>query len=267
MGNGKTKKTYYYSDPLNDDFSGTQIKQVPIDENYQFIRKGFFYRLGAFILTFFIALPILFIFLKVKHGMKVKNRKVLKKVKGKAYFLYGNHTQSADSYIPQVAINPCRKTYVLSNPDATSIKGLKTIVQMLGAIPLPDATSNFKASKNFLKALDYYVKNNKVIAIFPEAHIWPYYTGIRPFLSNSFGYPVNYNVPVIAMVVTYKKRKFRKTPRLIITLSEVFHSDQSLPKKEAREKLRNEVYDFMVKEAENPTNYAYYEYIYKPKDI
>ncbi len=266
MGNEKPKKIYYYSDPLNDDFSGTQIKQIPIDENYKFVRNSFFYRVGAFILTFMIGLPILYLILVFKHGIKVKNRKVLKKVKGKAYFLYGNHTQYADSYIPQAAINPCRKTYVLSNPDATSIKGLKTVVQMLGAIPLPDPTVNFKASKNFLRALDYYIKQNKVIAIFPEAHIWPYYTGIRPFLSNSFIYPVNYNAPVIAMVATYQKRKFRKTPRLIITLSDVFESDQSLPKKEAREKLRQQVYNFMKKHADNPANYAYYEYIYKPKE-
>jgi len=79
-------------------------------------------------------------------------------------------------------------------------------------------------------------------------------------------YPVNYNAPVIAMVATYQKRKFRKTPRLIITLSDVFESDQSLPKKEAREKLRQQVYDFMKKHADNPANYAYYEYIYKPKE-
>lgn len=260
----KTKsKTYYYQDLLHDDFSGTQIKQVPIDENYKFLRRGFFFRIGAFILTFLIALPILWLILKCKHGVKVKNRKVLKKVKGKAYFLYGNHTQSADSYIPQVAINPGRKTFVLSNPDATSIKGLKTIVEMLGAIPLPDPLKNFKASKNFLKALDYYVKHKKVIAIYPEAHIWPYYTGIRPFLSNSFVYPVNYNAPVIAMVTTYKERRLRKTPRMIITLSEVFYPDSNISKSEAREKLRESVYSFMVNHASKSDNFAYNTYLKK----
>ncbi|MDY0214304.1 MAG: hypothetical protein RBS24_02060 [Bacilli bacterium] len=266
MASQKHVKTIYYRDLLHDDFSGTTISQVPIDENYKFVRKNIFFRIGAFILTFIIALPILFCILKIKHGVKVKNKKVLRKLKGKAYFLYGNHTQSADSYIPQVAINPFRKTYILSNPDATSIKGLKTIVEMLGAIPLPDANQNFKASKNFLKALDYYVNKNKVIAIYPEAHIWPYYTGIRPFLSNSFVYPVNYNVPALAVVATYQSRRFKKTPRLILTLSAPFYPDLTLSKKDARDKLRNEVYEFMKKEAASPLNHEYYLYIAKPND-
>ncbi len=266
MASQEHVKTIYYSDLLHDDFSGTKISQVPIDENYAFIRKGFFFRVGAFILTFIIALPILYLILKCKHGVRVKNRKVLKKLRGKPFFLYGNHTQAADSYIPQVLINPGRKTYILSNPDATSIKGLKTVVEMLGAIPLPDATKNFKATKNFLKALDYYISRNKAIAIYPEAHIWPYFTGIRPFTSNSFIYPVNYNVPVVAIVATYRKRRFRKTPRLIISVSDIYYPNPNLSKKEARQALRNDVYNFMVEKSNDPLNFEHYKYVYQPKD-
>ena len=261
MAKKVAKKVFYYKDLLHDDFAGTKIEQVPIDENYPYVRRGLFYRIGAFFLTYFFAIPILMLVLKIGYGFRVKNRKVLRKVRGKPLFLYGNHTQAADSFVPQAGVTLWRKVYILSNPDATSIKGIKTIVAMLGGLPLPDTKSNFRASANFMKALDYYVSRRKVIAIYPEAHIWPYYTGIRPFLANSFVYPVNYDAPSIAMVTTYRKRRFRKKPSMTVTLSEPFYPDRTLGKKEAREKLRDQVYQFMMRHSENSHNYAYYDYI------
>lgn len=261
MAKKEPKKVIYYRDPLHDDFAGTKITQVPIDHTYPFVRHGFFYHLGVFFLTYLIAIPILFLVLKVRYGLRVKNRKVLRKVRGKAVFLYGNHTQAADSFIPQAGIALWRKVYILSNPDATSIKGIKTIVAMLGAIPLPNTRTNYRASVNFMKALDYYVGKRKMIAVYPEAHIWPYYTGIRPFLANSFIYPVNYGAPTIGMVTTYRRRRFFEKPGLTVTLSEPFYPDRSLSKKTARDELRGKVYDFMVAHAAKKDNVAYYEYV------
>ncbi len=260
MANDK-RKTIYYQDALNDDFAGTNITQKPIDEHYVYIRAGIFFRFFAFIMTYVVAIPILFCLLKFRYRFKVKNRRALRKVKGQAFFLYGNHTHYTDSFIPQAGINRHRKTVMLANPDITSLKGLRTIVEMLGAVPLPDSTTNYAASKNFVKALDYHIAKKRCIAIYPEAHIWPYYTGIRPFLSSSFTYPINYNAPAIAIVTTYRKRKKNKSPFITVTVSEPFYPDQTLDKRAAKEKLRNEIYDFMVKVTSAPDNYAHYTYI------
>lgn len=257
----KEHKTIYYRDELNDDFAGTNVNGKHVNEDYVYVRKGLLFRVGSFLLTYLIAVPFLFLQLKLVYGFKVKNRKVLRKVRSKAVFLYGNHTLYADAYIPQAGVIRSRKTLILTGPDATSIKGIKTLVAMLGAIPLPDTSANYKAAKKFLKALDELVAQKRVITIYPEAHIWPYYTGIRPFTSKSFAYPVNYNVPTIAMVTTYKKRKLRKKPQLIVTLSEVMMPRQDVDKGVARQLLRDEVYNFMVIKAAEPTNYAYYRYV------
>ena len=66
-----------------------------------------------------------------------------------------------------------------------------------------------------------------MLAIFPEAHIWPFYTGIRPFSATSFRYPEKLNAPVVAMVTTYRKAArsvslFRR-PGMTVTLSEPFY--------------------------------------------
>jgi hypothetical protein len=50
------------------------------------------------------------------------------------------------------------------------------------------------------------------IMIFPEAHIWPYSTHIRPFGDESFVYPAELGAPVLAIATTYRPRKiFKKT--------------------------------------------------------
>ncbi len=46
------------------------------------------------------------------------------------------------------------------------------------------------------------------MTIFPEAHVWPYYTGIRPFGEAAFHYPVATGKPVYTMTVTYQRRRW-----------------------------------------------------------
>ena len=52
------------------------------------------------------------------------------------------------------------------------------------------------------------IEQKKCVVIYPEAHVWEYYTKIRPFPSTSFKFPVNCDVPAFCMTTTYYKRKF-----------------------------------------------------------
>ena len=66
-----------------------------------------------------------------------------------------------------------------------SLKGTGTLVEMLAAIPIP---SNVAGMKNFLTTIQKKIDKKSSITIYPEAHIWPYYTKIRPFKDVSFKY-------------------------------------------------------------------------------
>ena len=94
-------------------------------------------------------------------------------------------------------------------------------------------------------------------------HIWPYYTGIRPFGSNSFMYPVRMDVPAVAFTVTYRRRRIFKNrrPLITVTVSEPFYPDKNLSPKKARDKLRDEVYGFMKATASASDCPEYYRYI------
>ena len=156
--------------------------------------------------------------------------------------MYGNHTQDiADALIPTM-VNGYKDTYVIVHANNVSMPYLGRVTPSMGAIPLPD---DIKASKNFIKCIDYRVKQKKVIMIYPEAHIWPYCTFIRPFKDLSFRYPVEYDKPAFCFVNVYKKRKNGKV-KLETHVSGPFFPDKSLSNKEARIKLRNEIYESMV---------------------
>jgi 1-acyl-sn-glycerol-3-phosphate acyltransferase len=120
---------------------------------------------------------------------------------------------------------------------------LGRITPSLGALPLPD---DAKATKNFLQAVETRILQKHAITIYPEAHIWPYYTGIRPFKDTSFRYPIQQKVPVFCFTNTYQKRKWRKTPRLVTYLDGPFYPDSALRGPAQREELRNRVYDTMT---------------------
>lgn len=239
----KEKKVIYYKDELNDEFSSAKIQARAIDETYRYVHDNPFYRFFSAAL-YCIVKPLAYLFLKIKFGWRVKNRKALKSVdKKSAYFIYGNHTNAAaDPFVPAL-LTGRKRAYVIVHPANVSIPVAGRMIAALGALPLP---GDRQATKNFLGAVDTRVKQGAALAVYPEAHIWPYYTKIRPFKDTSFRYPVQYGAPVFAFTNTYQKRRIFKTPRLVTYVDGPFYPDASLPVKEAKALLREAAYGAMT---------------------
>ena len=127
--------------------------------------------------------------------------------------------------------------------------------KMMGGFPIP---SDIKATKNFLYAMEKFIEKKCVISIYPEAHVWPYYSKIRNFVSTSFKYPVKLNKPVFSFTTTYKKRDGRK-PKIIVYIDGPFYPNKELNIKRAQEELRDRVYNQMCIRAQN-TDVEYYKY-------
>lgn len=260
------KKIIYYRDVLNDDFAGTNIKTQILDPDFKYVHRNFFWRLASFLIYYLIALPVLFVTCKLALGVKIVNRKAIRKVQKKGYFIYGNHTQIMDAFISQVLITRPKKTFVVANPDAVSIPGIRSLVMMLGCLPLP---SSIAGTRKFLEAVKYHIDRKHAITIFPEAHIWPYATMIRPFSASSFRYPAQLGAPVVPIVTTYHKRKLWKwclKPRMVITLGEPIYPNAKLGLKENMDELRNQAFRFMVSHATLEENVEYYRYVHIKTD-
>ena len=254
----KEKKVIYYSDESNDDFAELGIKRKPLGEDFEYIHKNIIWNTCSFVVYRMIAQPLVYVFVKVAHRQRFKNKKVLKEAKKSGAYIYANHTNMLlDAFVPNI-VKMRRRGYILVGPDTTSIPGLKNIVEMMGAIPLGQ---NLNENKEMIECMNHRIKKNKgYVTIYPEAHIWPYYTGIRDFKSNSFGYPCYSNTPVFTMTNCYQKKLFGKRPKVATYIDGPFYPDESLPMKERKEKLRNQCHDAMEKRAKENSTYSYIVY-------
>ena len=253
------EKIIYYKDELNDEFAGDNLKPKVIDENYIYLPKGIWKKFTRFFWYRIVATPLAFLYMKFGWHHKIIGKKNFKKYRKQAVFVYGNHTHNmADAFIPSMVSTP-QDAFVIVNPNNLSIPVIGHIVPSLGGIPLP---INQKAMRNFNKCITRRVEQKRFIMIYPEAHIWPFYTKIRPYVSLSFSYPIHYKAPAFALTNTYVKRKFGKKPRIITYIDGPFYPDKGLSLKEARENLRDKVYNQHVLRSKN-SNYEYIKYIKK----
>ena len=257
----KKDEVIYFSDELNDDFGSANLKRKKIDKNYKYESKNPFYNFFGFLTYNLIAKPITWFCFTFVRGVKYKNKKVLKQAKKSGYFIYANHTDGlSDCLSPAMICNPV-KPRVIVNSANLSMPVLGFWLKNWGALPLPDDVA---ATKNFYSAIEHTLNKNAPIVIYPEAHLWQYYTGIRPFTSLSFRYPVKYNKPVFTFTTTYHKRKFSKKPRLTIYVDGPFYPDVNLPVKEQQQALRDVCFNQMQERAKLNT-YEYVKYIKKEK--
>ena len=245
----KLPETIFFEDELNDEFSTAKIQAKKIDKNYRYLHKTIFGEILHFLCYRVIATPIAKIYLKAKFHHKIVGKEKMKEVKDTGYFLYGNHTQQmADALIPSFVAFP-KGIYVIVHPNNVSMKVFGKVTPYLGALPLPD---DLGAMKNFLKAIEKRLDQKKAICIYPEAHIWPYYTKIRPFTEKSFHYPVKYQKPVFCFTNTYQKRKNGKV-QIITYIDGPFYPDPNLNQREDMKRLRDLCYEAMVRESQKNT--------------
>ena len=250
-------KIIYYDDELNDEFSEAKIEPRKIDENYKYEHTNIIWNITAWLIQNVLSVPIKVFYAKMKFGIKYIGKEKVKPYKKQGYFIYGNHTQSfADTFITTNAIFP-KRNYFIVNPENVSMKILGNSIQMLGAIPIPTEKNGMK---NFLFSINKKIEKGYSITIFPEAHIWPYYTKIRPFKSTSFRYPVEMNVPTFCITNTYHKKGKNKV-KIVTYIDGPFFPDENLTSiKEKKENLRNKVYEKMA-ERSQLSDYEYIKYI------
>ncbi len=240
------RKIIYYRDELNDEFSTAVITPRNIDRSYIYCYDSLFKRFTRFFWYRIVATPVAFAYTKLKFRHKIIGKEKLKGFKKRGYFIYGNHTQDiGDAFMPPF-INFPKRISVIVHANNVSMPILGKINPSLGALPLPD---DMEAYKNFAKAIERRYGEGDAMVIYPEAHIWPYYTGIRNFPDASFQYPVKLDSPVFCFTNTYKKRKRGSKPSIVTYIDGPFYPDKNLPLRHRRRELRDRVYSAMCERA------------------
>lgn len=242
----KKRKVIYYKDELNDEFSTAKITPKKIDRDYVYCHDSRFKKFTHFFWYRNVFTPIAFFYTKLKFHHKIIGKEKLSEYKDTGYFIYGNHTQDiGDAFIPNM-LNIPKDNYVIVHPNNVSMPFLGRITPSLGALPLPD---DLKAYRNFLAAIERRISEKNAVVVYPEAHIWPYYTGIRPFPDTSFHYPIKLNVPAFCFTNTYQKRKNSKKPQIVTYVDGPFFPDEKLPLREQKKELRDRIHKRMCERA------------------
>ena len=263
----KEERVFYYvseeDDPIKTNEQEKKI-EVGLPEGYEFIPKNPFVKMYS---------AALFRIFKLfgqyyERGYwkaKFYGREKLKAARGKGYVIYANHTNPFhDVFGPALAAD--RRIFTIISPVNLKIPGIGKVLPYIGGLPLGKTTDEKKA---FNDAVDKRLAQKKVLVIYPEAHVWPYYTGVRKFPAGdrSFKYAVRNNLPIFTMTTTYHKRKNKKKgdlPRMDVYVDGPFWPDPKLSEDENRAKLAEEAYNSLVKNSKNST-YDYFEYKKKAK--
>lgn len=248
-------KVYYYKS-FSDDVVTNSGQDYKLPDDYVWIRKGFFSRLASGLL-YLVAAVVGFIGCYGVLHMKLRNRHVLKECGKSGCYVYGNHTQPvADVAIPGFL---CRfkRVYTVVSPSNLGLPVLGKVLPTLGALPIPQ---HLNQMKEFYNAMETRIEEGGCVVIYPEAHVWPYYTKIRPYPATSFRYPAKDGAPVFAMTTTYQKRRLGKKPNMVVYLDGPFYPDMKLSLKERQKKLQEQVSASMEKFSQNSNcEYIHYE--------
>ena len=251
------ERVVWYRDELADDFAGTHIRTKPLRPEYRYVHTGPLWRAASFFLYRLVALPLIWLFVKLAYGQRFRNRRVLRAVRGSGAYVYANHTNAClDAFAPNL-LDWRRRCYIVVGPDAMSIPGLNDLIEMLGGIPLG---SSLRQKDEMRRCVETRVREKALVAIYPEAHIWPWYTGIRPYSAASFAYPARDGAPVYAMTNCYEKRPLCRRPRVVTWLDGPFFPDLALPLAERRDALRSACLAAMRSRAQKYSTCEYVKY-------
>ena len=105
------------------------------------------------------------------------------------------------------------------------------------------------------------MNQGKAVIVYPEAHVWPFYTKIRPFDHQCFLYLIKNNKPMFVLTNCYQKRRFFKRPQIVTYADGPFYPNPSLSRNDAAKELRDIAYETMCKRVKDHTTCEYIKYI------
>lgn len=216
-----------------------------VDENFPYIKKGFWMKFRILIHNIFIIHPLSFYLSKIKYRTRVFGKKNLKGIKNAV--ITCNHIDMFDCLIVKRALG-CRKLKIVAASFNNQKGHFGEWMRSGGMLPLSD---NIGGMKKFNEAVKYYLEKGEFVLIYPETAMWHHYTKPRPHKVGAYHYAIKYQKPIIPFFIT-----FRKNDRMDLHIMEPIYPNASLKKQEASLELMEKT---MLKYKEK------YEEVYQKK--
>ena len=204
------------------------------DRNYPYVnRPGRWKQFWSRFLVRFIAFPLA----TVRLGLRIRGRKILKQNKEllkQGVISCANHVHMWDYIAVMKAIRPFRSNLLAW---AKNMRGENAgLIRMVGGIPIPEGDPH--ATGAFVQSVKELLADGGWLHVYAEGSMWEFYAPIRPFKNGIAYFAVGNDKPILPLAFSYRKpnwirRKiFRQTACLTLSIGEPLFPDKTLPKRE-----------------------------------
>lgn len=180
--------------------------------------RGRLFRAFSTAFYYVIAVPLLFVWIRVILGVRIKGRRRLPV--GGALTVC-NHVHTLDSAIVGLALFP-RRVVVTSLPENLSHRWYGGLVKILGGVPVPES---FDELGSFFDEMELLLARGRLVHFFPEGELNPYDTELREFKRGAFHLAAKARVPVVPLSIRFSsprgwRRVLHRRPTMDITIGE-----------------------------------------------
>lgn len=219
-----------------------------LPKNYRWIR----HEPGAKILRR-ILLPmarfISFIYCRFILHITVENKEILKSMRFRGSFLFGNHNHiPGDGFIP-IYLNGGKPVNILTDVEILQTPWLGPLMPYLGMLPIP---TDRKKIDRLRRAININLHRAHTICIYPEGPCDDLGNTIRPFHKASFRFAVENNAPCYAFTTTFQKRK-NGQPKATVYIDGPFNVPHDIGRKAQQELLAELIHQKMEERIQNST--------------
>ena len=253
--------------PENTDEHYLEVKEIyhhKFDENYPYIDNRKSFRFKQFLLRVLLYI-IVFPFMRIRMGLRVKGRKNLRKQKdiiNSGVISVSNHIHMFDYLAVMYAIRPVKSNVLVWTKNMQG-KNYSSI-RLVGGIPIPD--ESLKGTKAYINTLENRLNNKGWIHIYSEGSMWEGYALIRPFKKGASFFSCKFDKPILPLAFSYRKPNwirrviFHQFACYTLTIGDFLYPNKELTGKEQVNDLTKRCHDEVCKLAGIDPN----ENIYPP---
>ena len=211
-----------------------------IKDNYKYITTSFIFNLFSTLALIPIGL-ILFVFNRIFFWYKVKGRDKL--VKNTGFVSVSNHIHPMDCTFIGLIYYP-KSVYYPTVDTNFKIPVIRHLIRLLHAFPIPKEKEK---KKDFYEQIDSALKHKKILQMYPEGSLWPYYDKVRNFKYGAFKIAASANVPIQPIRFTFVKpygiyRLYKKKDCIEATILDPIYPNLDLDLTRRIEDLRERAY-------------------------
>lgn len=213
-----------------------------IKDNYKYIPKNILFVILSNILSIIVNF-LLVIINKVLFGYKIINRNKREK---KGTIIISNHIHPMDCTMISLIYAPSRVYYPTLQSNL-KIPFIRHLIRILYAVPIPNKENQ---KVKFYNEINEALKDGKVIQMYPEGSMWPYYESIRSFKYGAFKMAVDANkgITLVRFIFTSRKgiyKLYKRKKCINAVVLGVEYPNLSLSYNERIEELRNRCFEIM----------------------